>query len=261
MKLPKGKEARTIIFDSKKWTLTKARAWLKKKGFSVPKAVKKDDVISFTVTPPFKFKAGTTKKHVVSKSQGIRALVATPRKEKATKKKKVTEKNPVTKRKPAKKKNPEKKRIKIPTSLVYLGKAIHITLNNKKLTFPLRKSKSKNPAALLSDARGKNLYIIRYNPKDRSNVDAPKIHAALRKQWKAWSGYIDDKMFSFKNVDMYSPLTRIGTTDDIAYQWITDMASYVHPFDEPATVYANKRRTVLVIMSKNLRVTKRGIEG
>jgi len=78
--VPKSKEIRTYLFDSDKWTPGKARDWLKKKKKKSPATVYREDFLSYKQEPPFKFKAGSSKQITLSKTRGIDAIVATPKK-------------------------------------------------------------------------------------------------------------------------------------------------------------------------------------
>ncbi|MDJ0766292.1 MAG: hypothetical protein QNJ97_25150 [Myxococcota bacterium] len=190
-----------------------------------------------------------------------RKVTRKPRIQKAKPKQTRLPANPKQRKKPAKKTT---KGVKIPQYLVYCGKTLYLVLNNKKISFPKRKTAKARPAALLSDARGRVLYVVRYDPKKKTKAvwsGPARTYESLAKQWALWSGSTDDTAYRFDNVDTDSVLGRVGSADEIAYQWVTDSADYYHPFDHPATVYANRSRSVYALKGRGMRITKKGIEG
>lgn len=128
--IPKSKEVRTYLFDADKWTPGKARDWLKKKKKKSPTTVYRGDFLSYKQEPPFKFKAGSSKQMTLSKTRGIDAIVATPKKVE----------NPSSEKK--KKSSVEKKKSSQPKAIQKGGKKKMATkaLAKKEVKKPRRKT-------------------------------------------------------------------------------------------------------------------------
>jgi hypothetical protein len=216
-------------------------------------------------------KKKVAKKKVAKKKVAKKKVAKKKVAKKKVAKKKVAKKK-VAKKKVAKKKVAKKKVAKraailgtVPDELVYIGKVVSIVIDNKEISFPLRKTDTRNPAALLCNETGTAIYIVRYNPENKSatRVSKEKTPMKIRSMLEKWkiSNYEGKLQTTFRGIDTKGKLSRFGNCEFIVYQFHDDKHHYSHVFSNRATAYKNERGTIFGISSTNLRVNKYGIEG
>jgi len=73
-----GMRIQTYLFDRAKWTVAKARAWLKSHGAKVPKVDSTDQYHRFRQEPTSHFEKGSFRTKALGKHTGIKTVVACP---------------------------------------------------------------------------------------------------------------------------------------------------------------------------------------
>ena len=152
--------------------------------------------------------------------------------------------------------------MKIPTQLVELGLALELDCSTWEYSWNLN-----DRMKLFSNVAGDKLILLYMgalgkrvkHPKKAKNQNFSKARALYSK----FQGFKSDdiKAFSFSE----PKLTRIGTGNFICYRsnkWNKPKVDYKHDFkSKPAVWVDNTYPHVIIISSKKLRVTARGIEG
>ena len=152
--------------------------------------------------------------------------------------------------------------MRIPTQLVELGIALELDTNNWEYRFAL-----KDKMRLFANTKGDQLVLMHF-AKSNKRVKHPKN---LKKQDFAKAKALYGRFQAFKSDDIatYSikdaNLKRIGTANFICYRsdkWGKPKIDYKHEFKcSPSVWVDNTQPHIIVVSSKKLRVTKRGIEG
>jgi len=144
--------------------------------------------------------------------------------------------------------------VALPSTVVELGKAVELALDCGELI-------KFRGYALCSNTEGTRLYILRTLKK---KVAQPKGGATIDKARQLYSRFSDfesEKAFSLQAAD--SRLSKIGTADHIVYRsdkWTGKNVDYIHEFDRPPAVWANKSKSVIALVG-SIHVKKEGITG
>lgn len=244
--MPKGftrsTEVQSLLFDKSRWTITRARAWLKKHGYKLPKADGKGEYHRFRQRPPFQFKAGTFRTIPFGRG-GIKAIVAVPR---------ASQKNPPKKCK----KNPEKKP-RIPVLLVDLAKAKEIELEDGRIL----KFRAADKYQMCSNKQGNELWIV---SKANGRTVAAEDDRA-EKLFESFTGFEAENKATMVRFPV-KPLERLGRAISIIYRsdkFSIKESDYIHPFKKYPTVSVDntKHPTLVALRGGAIRVTAEGIKG
>lgn len=242
----KSTDVQTVLFDKSKWTVTRAKKWLKDNGYKVPKVDTTDQYHRFRQRPPFQFKAGTMRIiNFGAKSIGIKAIIAVPRKN-----------NPS---KVSMKKSKSTKRPWLPTLLVDLATPVSIDLESgEQLRFP----RSGN-FALGSNRKGTELWIV--SRKGGKNVRA--IDDTGEKLYETFTGFEHDDIAKMVQIKPNS-MIRLGRAMNIIYRSDKfskpgNTSDYIHPFKHYPTVSVDnmKRPSIVALRGGRIKVRKEGITG
>lgn len=147
---------------------------------------------------------------------------------------------------------------KLPTQMVYLGRAVELDGDDWKWTWSKRDN-----YALCSNPAGTQLFII---PKLKFGADT------YPKQRKGRGAKLS-RLFKARGVESVArvkpPATKFskaGRAIHVVYEsdkWDRRPTQYIHTFDTPPIVYASnpKKPKALIITGGKIRVTARGIVG
>jgi hypothetical protein len=240
----KSTEVQTVLFDKAKWTVSSAKAWLKRKGYSIPEADTTSQYHRFRQRPPFQFQKGTFRTLDLGKNTGIKAVIAVP--------------------KTSKKKNPsgdakKAKRPWLPATLVALATPLSIDLEGgETLKFPLS-----GKFVLGSNKSGTELWIV--SEKGGKNVRATDEKG--EKLYESFTGFEHDDVAKLVQIKPRS-MSRLGRAMSLTYR--SDKFSrpgknsdYVHPFQHYPTVSVDNlsQPTIVALRGGRIKVKKEGITG
>lgn len=239
----KGTEIQSFLFCRKKWTISKAKKWLKDHDYKVPEVDPTKNYYRFRQGPPFHYKKGTFRTIELGASEnGIQAVIAVPRRK--------------AKEKPSKK-NPGSKKSRIPALLADLADARSVELEGgETIRFPLSKR-----FAMCGNSKGDEIWIL--SRKGSKKVSASDT--STEKLFEKFTGYEAD---DFGSLVQFSPvsLKRIGRAMSIVYR--SDKFSktphdYIHAFKNYPTVSVDntKRPKIVVLRGGKISITAEGIKG
>jgi len=225
-------DVQSLLFDRQKWTVAQARSWLKKHGFKIPKVDTTSDYHRFRQDPPFKYKAGTFRTISFGKtSEGIKAVIAVPRKE-----------NPKSKK--------AMKGSRVPSKLVCLGACLEIEFQDGELYKP-------RGADLCASMNGRVLWIVKR-----------KKAAAYSKQCKLYSAFHDFEPDEAYKVNVSDNITfkaskRVKSISYRSDKWSGKNVDYIHKFKKYPKAYADSLKNPGIIKISGARISIRpeGITG
>ncbi len=237
-------QIQSLLFARSKWTPATAAKWLKAHKYKTPPVEETFDFLRYRQAPPLDFEKGSFVTKEFSEKQGIKAILAWPKK--------------------AKKKNPPKKQKKqlreIPLTLVQLGDCLSITSDSKK-------KMSFKKSWLFSNQSGKMLFIIEKTKTKKA--DLPKTKKGIR-LYETWTEFDPDSGFRFKMPSISIWRTAKSKAVEIVYRsdkWSASRkkTDYVHEFETPCKIeqgyQPGKEKPSAVILKGAFSVTKRGLEG
>lgn len=258
----KSTKIQSILFDRDKWTATTAKKWLLEHGKKTPVADTTDRFYRFRQTPPFAFQAGSFRTIVISRPDGIKAVIGRPRTRLNPKKSKLRKSKTVSRiGKPTTKKNAAVKRPWLPSTLVDLATAISIDLEGGiEIKFPLRGS-----FALCSTRSGQELWIV--SRRKAKKVDTTDIDDKAEKLYESFTGFEHSSVGALVHAPA-KQFTRVGRAINIVYRsdkfsTAGKTSDYVHAFRNYPTVSVDdpKRPKIVALRGGHIRVKKEGITG
>jgi len=223
----KSTEVQSILFDRSAWTVSAAKKWLTDHGYKVPAVDSTADYHRFRQAPPFQFKAGTFRTISFGKaSQGIKAVIAVPRK-----------KNPF-------------KRSRVPRKLVCLGQCLEIEFTDGTLYRPPR-------ADLCASMSGRTLWIVRRGEKEKFTGSC-KLYEAFH-DFEAESKYI----ISIPDNISFKKSQKVKSVSYRSDKWTGKKTDYIHRFKKRPTAYSNdlKKPSIIKICGANIHIRPVGITG
>lgn len=243
MKFPRATRLQSILFDRTKWTVTRAREWLRAHKKRAPISDSTDRYHRFRQLPPDAFEKDKFRTITLSAEQGIKAVIGVPK----------LKKNGTINRK---RKSPW-----IPTTLVDIAVPISIDLEgDKQLSF-----KRSGKFALCSNASGTELWII--SKRRSKRVDSGEPDEKSEKLYESFTGFEHDSIADLVNISP-KKMMRIGRAMDIVYRSDKfskpgDTSDYVHAFSTYPTVSADSatKPTIVALRGGRIRVKKEGITG
>jgi hypothetical protein len=247
MAFKRATKIQSIMFDKKKWTVTKAKQWLRDHKHKVPTVDTTSEYHRFRQEPPFAFEKGTFRTIVLGAvSRGIKAVVAVP-------KKKAVKSN-APKRKPKSVKSP-----RIPSLLVDIADAISVDIEGgKQLKF-----KRSDKYSLCASRSGSELWIV--SRKNAKSVKATDDKG--EKLYELFTGFEHNDVGKMVHV-FPKKMVRIGRAINVVYRsdkfsQAGKMSDYIHAFQRYPTITVDnvQRPTVIALRGGNIRITKEGIRG
>lgn len=249
MAFKRATKIQSILFDRKKWTVTKAKQWLRDHKHKVPIVDTTAEYHRFRQAPPFMFEKGTFRTIALGAvSRGIKAVVAVPKKKASSKSN--SKSNP---------KKTESKRPRIPSLLVDIADAISVDLEGGKQI----KFKRSDKYALCSSRSGSELWIV--SRKNAKRVKATDDKG--EKLYELFTGFEHDDVGKMVHV-FPKKMVKIGRAINVVYR--SDKFSqagknsdYIHTFQHYPTITVDnvQRPTVIALRGGNIRITKEGIRG
>lgn len=234
-------ETQSIIFDREKWTVAKAKQWLKDHKKKVPKVDTTADYHRFRQKPVSHFEKTTFRTIPLGGSSGIKAIIAVPKEGKP-------------KRNPHPKKAPW-----LPALLVDLATPVSIDIEGgDQLKFPFAGRYS-----LAANRSGTELWIL--SKKGGKNVRTTDEKG--EKLYEDFTGFEHDEVGTMVQIAPKS-LTKIGRAMNIVYK--SDkfsrpghVSSYIHAFSHYPIVSVDNvnRPTVVALRGGRIKVKKEGITG
>jgi hypothetical protein len=237
----KSTKTQSIIFDREKWTVEKAKKWLKDHKKKVSKVDTTTDFHRFRQLPVNQFDKSTFRTIPLGGSSGIKAIIAVP-------------KDGTAKRNPTKEKSPW-----LPALLVDLATPVSIDIEGgDQLKFPFAGRYS-----LAANRSGTELWIL-------SKKGGKNVHTTDEKGerlYEDFTGFEHDEVGTMVQVRPKS-LTKIGRAMNIVYK--SDkfsrpghVSSYIHAFSHYPIVSVDNvnRPTVVALRGGRIKVKKEGITG
>lgn len=233
-------ETQSIIFDRKKWTIEKAKQWLKDHKKKVSKADTTADYHRFRQLPVNRFDKSTFRTIPLGGSSGIKAIIAVP--------------------KDGPKKNPSKPKTPwLPALLVDLATPVSIDIEGgDQLKFPFAGRYS-----LAANRSGTELWIL----SKKGGKDVRTTDEKGEKLYEDFTGFEHDEVGTMVQIRPMS-LTKIGRAMNIVYK--SDKFSkpghsshYIHAFTYYPIVSVDNvtRPTVVALRGGRIKVKKEGITG
>lgn len=233
-------ETQSIIFDRKKWTVEKAKQWLKDHKKKVSKADTTADYHRFKQLPVNRFDKTTFRTIPLGGTSGIKAIIAVP--------------------KDGPKKNPSKHKSPwLPALLVDLATPVSIDIEGgDQLKFPFAGRYS-----LAANRSGTELWIL--SKKHGKNVRTTDEKG--EKLYEDFTGFEHDEVGTMVQIRPKS-LVKIGRAMNIVYK--SDKFSkpghsshYIHAFTHYPIVSVDNvnRPTVVALRGGRIKVKKEGITG
>jgi len=220
-------EVQSLLFDRSKWTVSKAKAWLKSHDFKIPDVDTTNDYHRFRQGPSFQFKAGTFRTIAFGKSSdGIKAVIAVPRKANPT------------------------KGDTVPSQLVCLGKCLDIEFSDGTIYEP--------PGAdLCASMSGKTLYVV----KRRKATKTRKRNALF----EAFHDFDPDSEYIIRIPDNinFKKSKKVRSISYRSNKWTGKNVDYIHRFRSQPTAYSDnlKKPSIIKISGGKIRVKPQGITG
>jgi len=235
-----GTEAQTVLFDAEKWTVAKARKWLKEHNMKSPRVSREGNYLRFRQAPPNRFTVGSFRTKTIDRKMGVKLVIGCPKSGK----------------KPARRKiNPSPS---IPKILVFLGRAVELSFADDTVF------KWRGSYAVLANPEGTRLYILKTSKK--KDVDVSDT-ASVDKARGLYSRFTEFESEKSELVSTTSArLTKIGLADHIVYEsnkWSGKKIEYIHEFTRRPAVWADHQTkpTALVLVGIGIKVKKEGITG
>jgi hypothetical protein len=238
-----GTEAQTVLFDAKKWTVSKARKWLKEHKMKSPKAAKEGNYLRFRQADPARFAEGSFKTKTIDRKMGVKLVIGCPKKEKKSLPK-------------TRKINPP---VSIPSTLVYLGRAVELSFEEGE-TLKWRG----NTHCVLSNVEGTKLFIL---PTSKKKAAIAGQTARIDKARALYSKFTDFESEEANVVRLSAePRKLIGLADHIVYEsdkWSGKKVEYIHEFDHRPKVFVDHedKPQVIALIGKGIKVKREGITG
>ena len=221
----------SIIFDRKKWTVPKARAWLKKYGKKIPAVDSTARYHRFRQADPNQFVKSSFRIVPLGKVvKGIKAIIG--------------------KRKVA---NP-KKIIRLPRRVVNLGRCVEIHFDDGTIWKP----KSRKVDLCCSES-GKTLWVLPVSTEKKVRYPRPC------KLYERFHGYLVSGVKT-ANVEDEGRLSRSGQVEAVVYEsdkWDNKKREYIHTFRHKPRAYADNidNPSFVKISGGKFRVKPEGIVG
>jgi hypothetical protein len=228
-----------VLFDKNSWTPASARKWLKAHAFKSPAVESGRDYLRFRQAAPTRFQKATFRTITFSEQEGIKAVIAVPKKGKV-------------------KKNPSAS--STPRHLADIADARRIELeDDRQLRFPVA-----GFYALATNASGNALWIFSRKRGTKKTVTG---QGAAKGRFETFTGFeADDIALALKRPT--KKMHHIGLVHAIVYR--SDKFSrkrikstYYHKFDYPPKLAVDdiKNPSFVAITGGRFRVTERGIVG
>lgn len=228
--------AQSVIFSKDYWTKTTARKWLLEHAMKVPVAQDEGKYLHYRQEPPSHFEKGSLRTKTIDVRRGVRLIVGCPR---TTAPRSVRRINPVN---------------TIPATVVQLGKAIEISLMNDTI-LKLR------GYLLVSNPEGTKLFCLKGGKKKTVQPGDGSTVSKARSLYARFTDFEAENAFSLQAES--DKMTNIGKADHIVYEsdkWTGRSVEYIHEFDKPPDVWANKSKTVIALIGA-IKVKREGITG
>lgn len=239
-------DVQTLLFDKGKWSVTTASKWLRDHGYKVSKAESSGEYLRFRQHPPFQYKKGTFRTITFGAARnGIKAVIAVPRKE-------PSKKNPTVK-----KGGKTVKKSRIPALLVDLADVRAIELEDgRELKFRLS-----GGFALCSNKKGDELWIMSRKGGKRVATQDDRAENLFEK----FTGFEAEDTGALVQLPALS-LERIGRAMSIIYRsdkFSTKPSDYIHAFKQYPTVSVDNvnRPRIVALRGGRIKVTAEGITG
>ena len=158
-----------------------------------------------------------------------------------------------------------KKPIKIPQTLVDLGRAVSVRGTSAEYKWP-----KKDNVRLCASVSGKTLYCLRpnmtttYNRLEEICGDQLDTDEQGIELYEAWSGFEVDTGCLIKPPRGF--LWYVELCHDVVYEsdkWSGKLQKYIHSFATLPSIWVNRKQkpTLLVLSGGKIKTTKRGITG
>jgi hypothetical protein len=242
-------DVQSLLFLKSKWSITSASKWLRDHNYNVPNAESSGEYHRFRQHPPFQYQKNTFRTITFGAARnGIKAVIAVPRNEKAT----PLRKNPLVKKG---KKTVKKSRI--PALLVDLADARSIELEDgRELRFNLR-----GGFALCSNKKGNELWILSRRGGKRVATQDGRAETLFER----FTGFEAEDTGALVQLPALS-LERLGRAMSIIYRsdkFSTKPNDYIHAFKHFPTVSVDnvRRPRIVALRGGRIQVTAEGITG
>lgn len=259
----------SLLFARGKWTPAKAAAWLKKHNYKTPPVDANVDFLRYRQASPAHFRKGSFITKELSKDGTIKAIMAHLK----TRPNKISpqtgKRRTLAAGSSAPKPNKKRPLKPIGTSapqispvLVRLGTVKKIELSTKNhLQFGSRPHWD-----LFANDTGKCLYIFEHSKHYAAKSAAHKAQAVAL--YKRWSDFEPDTEYTIRPRALYWKTDKSRNATAIVYRsdkWTDKQTDYIHRFDQPVqiTTGIDSKRVLraVALIGKNIKITKRGIEG
>jgi len=159
-----------------------------------------------------------------------------------------------------------KKPIRLPKTLVDLGRAVSIRGTGREYSWP-----KKDNVRLCSDVSGKTLFAIKptmtttYNRLEEICTDQLDDSEAGIALYETWSGFEVDYGCLVKPPRGF--LWYVDLCHEVVYEsdkWNGRLQKYIHSFKTLPSIWVNRKKdkpTLLVLSGGKIKTTKRGITG
>jgi len=245
-------DVQSLLFEKGKWSITSASKWLIDHGYKAPNAESSGEYHRFRQHPPFQYQKGTFRTIVFGAARnGIKAVIAVPRKEKVNTTRSKS-KNPTVK-----KGGKDVKKSRIPALLVDLADARSIELEDgRELRFRLS-----GGFALCANKKGDEIWIISRKGGKRVATQDDRAEQLFEK----FTGFEAEDTGSLVQLPGLS-LERIGRAMSIIYRsdkFSTNPSDYIHAFKTYPTVSVDNvnRPRIVALRGGRIKVTAEGITG
>lgn len=229
MTFPRSTVTQSILFDRDFWTLSSARAWLKRHGYKVPKVDTTENYYRFRQLPPSKFVKTALRTKSFGDETGIKAIIGMPKRSK----------------------NPSS--VRIPRRVVSLGRCVELIFVDGTTWKPRRYT-----THLCSSESGKTLWILTVSKENTKVVPESKLY-------QQFTGYVVSGA-RIANVREPSSLSRSRQVKSIVYEsdkWDNKKREYIHTFRTKPRAYTDNigNPSFVKISGGRIRVKPEGITG
>lgn len=229
MPFPRSTTIQTIIFDRKKWSVSKAKKWLVDHGKKNGSPDSTTKYHRFRQSDPSNFVKSSFRTINFGKSSlGIMAVIGM-----------------------RKKKENLKKKVRLPRRIVMLGRCVEIQFVNGDIWKPRKKRTD-----LCASESGKTLWIVEVSRENKSQTPKSDLYEAFH------GYYVGGVKTAY--VGEPSKLKRSQKVDAIVYEsdkWDGRKREYIHKFKKKPYAYTDNLKKPSFVKISGVKIKSEGITG